>query len=678
MNEEFRGGVQVKNLTWTPFASARPLLNNLTFTIAPGEKVLLVGPSGSGKSTLLRAIAGVLLDTESGDLTGSINCGSVGLMLQDPNDTIVAPTLLREVAFGPENACYPSSDLEALVSRNLALVKIDKPLQSSSTDLSGGEMQRVALAGVLALQAGLLLLDEPTSMLDIESAKSVRSAVLSALSKEGQTLILAEHRFDDWLRDMDRILVLSSKGELLFDGPPIEVLEAHRTKLLELGIWIPGEPAPIPESAITPPRNSAEGSAKGSITVLTGNSGAGKTTLLKQMLRSDPAAKTILDGVGFVPQQPELTVVGDSVFESANFTARLAAKGLGIDAAESDAHTHQLLKDLGLNELEEQNPYEISGGEQRRLAVATAFSHYPRSAYLDEPTVGQDREAWSAIVGSIIAARDAGTQIVIASHDEDLISLADEVVKIVPEISSPVTPKPALVSGFAIIASPLILLVGSMGITTVRAGLTSILAWAAFWIAFSLFGLKLKIGLKFKAPKIMIAPIIGVLSIGLSNWYLSAGFALESGMTAALRVASFVFPGVLLASKLRPYRLGDQLAQTLRLPTRPVIAAMVAMERISFFTGMWSEIRFIQGIRGVTIHKGLVSRVRSSVLITFAMLIQAIRGAGTTAVAMDARGFSAEQMTERRTWAEPAKFGRLDLPVIIASVLVSSLPFLVH
>ena len=672
MTEEFRGGVQVKNLTWTPFASSRPLLNNLTFSIAPGQKVLLVGPSGSGKSTLLRAIAGVLTDTESGDFTGSITCGSVGLQLQDPNDTIVAPTLLREVAFGPENAGYPSSDLEALVSRNLASVQIDKPLQSSSTDLSGGELQRVALAGVLALQPGLLLLDEPTSMLDSDSAKSVRAAVLSALEKEGQTLILAEHRFDGWLNQMDRIMVLSSQGELLFDGPPIEVLGAHRTKLLELGIWIPGEPAPFLESAITRPRNSAEGPAKGSITVLTGNSGAGKTTRLKQMLQSDPAAKTILDGVGFVPQQPELTVVGDSVFESANFTARLAAKGLGIDAAESDAHTHQLLKDLGLSQLEGQNPYEISGGEKRRLAVATAFAHHPRSAYLDEPTVGQDREAWSAIVSSIIAARDAGTKIVIASHDEDLIALANEVVNIEPEIAAPVTPEPALVSGLAIIASPLILLVGSMGITTVRAGLTSIFALAALWIALSLFGLK------FKAPKIMIAPIIGVLSIGLSNWYLSAGFSIESGMTAALRVASFVFPGVVLASKLRPYRLGDQLAQTLRLPSRPVIAAMVAMERITFFTGMWSEIRFIQGIRGVTIQKGLISRVRSSILITFTMLIQAIRGAGTTAVAMDARGFSSESMTSRRTWAEPAKFGRLDLPVIIASGLVASLPFLVH
>ncbi len=666
MTTEFRGGVQVRNLTWTPFASSKPLLNNITFSINAGERVLLVGPSGSGKSTLLRAIAGVLQDTESGGMAGSIETGSSGLLLQDPNDSIVAPTLLREVAFGPENAGLPREAILNLVESTLASVQIDKPLQASSTDLSGGEMQRVALAGVVALRPNLLLLDEPTSMLDSSSALAVRQTVIATLKASQQTLIVAEHRFDGWVADLDRILVLDHDGQLAFDGMPSQILAEHRNELLDLGVWIPGEPATAAK-----PIKLAEGEFTcGSITVFTGNSGAGKTTELNRLIRADRNSETILTGVGFVPQQPELTILGNTVFESANFTARLAAQGLGIDAEESEQHTRRLLDLAGLSALESQNPYEISGGEQRRLALATALAHNPMSVYLDEPTVGQDRSAWASVVGLIVAAREAGMNVFIASHDQDLIALADRVIKIQPEIAMFRPPAVSKVSGLAILAAPIILLIGSMGIVSTKAGLASVVAIAAAWLILTMAGLK------FKAPKLLIAPVVGVLSIGLSNWYLSRGLQLETGLTAALRVASFVFPGVFLATALRPYRLGDQLAQTLKLPARPVIAAMVAMERIGFFTGMWSQLQFIHNIRGVTAHRSPLARIRSAFWMTFTLLVQAIRSAGTTAVAMDARCFS--KSTGRRTWAEQANWRQLDLLLITLSAVVAAVPFLVR
>ncbi|MEY3846703.1 MAG: hypothetical protein RJA66_970, partial [Actinomycetota bacterium] len=181
MTPSVRGGVQVTNLTWTPFASPTPLLNNINLRIEPGERVLLVGPSGSGKSTLLRAIAGLLDETESGQLIGQVRAEQAGLLLQDPNASLVSDTIYREVAFGLENLGVPRQMMSEKVAGQLNAVALDKPLEHASRDLSGGEMQRMALAGVLAMSPDVLLLDEPTSMLDSESAASVRAAVVSAV-----------------------------------------------------------------------------------------------------------------------------------------------------------------------------------------------------------------------------------------------------------------------------------------------------------------------------------------------------------------------------------------------------------------------------------------------------------------------------------------------------------------
>jgi energy-coupling factor transporter ATP-binding protein EcfA2/energy-coupling factor transporter transmembrane protein EcfT len=668
MRPEFRGGVRVSNLTWTPFASSKPLLNHLSFTIEPGERVLLVGPSGSGKSTLLRAIAGVLQTTEFGELSGELVADGAGLLLQDPNDTLVAPTILREVAFGPENSGYQADGLAHLVSASLDSVNIDKPLQHSSTDLSGGEMQRVALAGVLAMQPSLLLLDEPTSMLDQVAARAVREAVAEQLANHAQTLIVVEHRFDEWLPIVDRLMVLNHNGQLIFDGEPGKILNDHRAELLQLGVWVPGFDAPKP----TKVKLQVGDFSRGAITAFTGNSGAGKTTELNRLMRLDPNASTILTGLGFVPQQPELTILGSTVFESAHFTARLASPMLGVSTDQAEGQTRRLLDALGLGSLEQQNPYEISGGEQRRLALATALAHSPMSLYLDEPTVGLDRSAWASAVGVILAARDMGVKVFLATHDEALLALADEIIEIEPKPTVAKLKRKPSFSGLMILIAPLLLLLGSMAIREVKAGLVSLASLGVAWL------LLRALGARFSSPKALIAPVLGVISIGLTNWYLSSGLSVESGITAALRVSFFVFPGVFLATQLSPYRLGDQLAQTLKLPARPIVAAMVALERVIIFKNLWGQLRFIHQIRGVSAGTNPFAKIKSALGVTFGLLIQAIRGAGTTAVAMEARGFSRPPVSGSRTWAEKPKYERLDLILLLITVAVSTVPLLVH
>ena len=666
MTNSPRGGVQVTNLTWTPFASPQPLLGCINLSIAPGERVLLVGPSGSGKSTLLRAIAGLLDETESGELIGQVNASQTGLLLQDPNDTLVSDTIFREVAFGHENLGVPSDSMPAAVSEKLSAVDLDKPLEHPSRDLSGGEMQRMALAGVLAMDPDVLLLDEPTSMLDSESAASVRAAVISTVEQRNSTLIVVEHHFEQWLPLVDRILVLNRRGQLIHDGKPSEVLAKYGAQLLELGLWLPGSVPPKPRTF------DLGVNSPGKLTVLTGESGAGKTTELRRRLRDDPLAKTILTGAGYVPQQAELTIVGNTVFESAHLTAQLAAQGLGTPEAEAVAHTNRLLKELGVLELAQRNPYEISDGEQRRVAMATALAHSPMALYLDEPTVGQDRESWGSIVGAILSARNSGVTITLASHDPALIALADEVVEIKPEIEPSEPAARSKVSGLVVLLAPILLLIGSFAMSSLVEGLLAVtgLAIAALVLALA--------GLRIPSAKVLIPGFIAVVSVGLSNWYLSADLDPTGGAVAGLRLATFVIPGILLATQLRPIELGDQLAQVLRLPARPVVAAVSAMQRMNTTLNLWDELRFIHKIRGLGADGSPVSRIRAFTRLVFSLLIQSLRGAGTTAVSMDARGFSRPfgGPNGSRTWAKAPQRGQLDILVLVLAALVAALPLL--
>ena len=192
--------VEVRDLTWRPFGRRDPVLAGITVRIEPGSHVLLAGPSGAGKSTLLRALAGVLTTTESGDLTGSVlidgatpTGSSVGLMMQDPADALVAGRVGRDVAFGPENFGMPRDQIWSRVRAALAAVGFPYDEERPTNALSGGETQRLALAGVLALTPRVVLLDEPTSMLDPLSAAMVREAIMSAVRASGATLVMVEH-----------------------------------------------------------------------------------------------------------------------------------------------------------------------------------------------------------------------------------------------------------------------------------------------------------------------------------------------------------------------------------------------------------------------------------------------------------------------------------------------------
>ncbi len=773
--------VEVRDLTWRPFGRREPVLAGVSLRIEAGSRVLLAGPSGSGKSTLLRALAGVLTTTETGDLTGSILIdgsppagSSVALMVQDPADALVAGRVGRDVAFGPENFGMPRGQIWARVRSALASVGFPYDENHATAALSGGEAQRLALAGVLVLTPRLVLLDEPTSMLDPTSAAVVREAIKSAVRASGATLVMVEHTLSDWVDEVDRLVVLNAGGRISADGPVAATLAASADSLAAQGVWVPGVPAPcpleVPRTLCAP--TIAGGAAGGALVsaesvsvtresrvsvmsanrlatavralvdvsmavragecvAVVGPSGAGKSTLTSLLAGVDePSQGLVRPGVallaamgtgtpkaihrwpsrdlaarfGWVPQQAEHAVVGRTVREDVLSTSRL----LGLDPDAAEARADALLEVLGLSGLSDADPHHLSGGEQRRLALAGAIAHGPSVLVLDEPGVGQDRLTWAAVAGVVVAARDAGVGVVLATHDPLLIDLADRRVTLragrivdpgldarpptaagrLPTTTQPSDHSVRLAGGWSglrgrwsrlggqwsglaghsgplsLLLASIVLVLGAPFIDDLRT------AMIAFGVEIALAPVVLGIG---RLPWRRLLPgLFAVASVSFSNWLLSPGREVSTGALAGLRVAFFVMPGVLLASRIDPSALGDHLGQRLRLPARPVVAAGAALYRFESLGEQWDQLAGIRRVRGLGPSRSLVSRGRHVAALTFGLLIQTLRQAGRMAVAMEARGFSAS--VPRRTWAEPAPWRPADSLMLALGLAVAGIP----
>jgi energy-coupling factor transport system ATP-binding protein len=436
--------------------------------IEPGERVLLLGPSGAGKSTLLAALAG-LLPEDSGEQEGTVEVAGVdpradrsgvGIVFQDPQSQLVMARCGDDVAFGLENRGVPAGEIWPRVDEALHRVGFPYPRDRPTAALSGGEQQRLALAGALALRPGVLLLDEPTANLDPAGADLVRAAVAAALTG-GTTLILVEHRVAEALPLVDRVVVLEPGGGVRMDGPPGEVFAAHGATLAAQGVWVPGHPVPArrataapgevlltADRAGLPPRLAATDLRvrAGEALAVLGPNGAGKSTLALLLggllppgtgrvvagaglagreARTPPhrwRAPALVGRIGSVFQDPEHQFVCRTVAEELALGPRRTGRG----EPEVQRVVAELLERLRLTRLAGANPYTLSGGEARRLSVATALATAPRLLVCDEPTFGQDRRTWGELVDLLADLRDAGHGIVAVTHDRDVVAaLAD-------------------------------------------------------------------------------------------------------------------------------------------------------------------------------------------------------------------------------------------------------------
>jgi energy-coupling factor transport system ATP-binding protein len=475
--------IEARGWGWRHAGRRAWAVRGLDLHIEAGERVLLLGPSGGGKSTLLLALAGLLDPRGGGEAEGTLRVDGrdprtardrSGLLFQDPEAQIILGRSGDDVAFGLENRCVPTDSIWPRVDAALDAVAFPYGRDHPTVALSGGEKQRLALAGTMALGPSLLLLDEPTANLDPDGVDALRELLPRALARLGSTLLLVEHRVDAASELVDRVVVIDGPSGVVADGPPGTVFGRHGDALAERGVWVPDHRVPPPRSpkprpeahtlllaegaGFTYPGASAPALVRvdaqvraSEVLAVTGPNGSGKSTLallLAGLLRPttgrvsatealapgsghDPiwrwSARRLATRIGTVFADPEHQFLADTVRDE----LLLGPMHAGLEPAAARRRADALLDRLRLGPLAEANPFTLSGGEKRRLSVATALVAAPPILVLDEPTFGQDRRTWGEVLALLAGLRDDGRAICVASHDRDFVqALADRTLRL--------------------------------------------------------------------------------------------------------------------------------------------------------------------------------------------------------------------------------------------------------
>lgn len=473
-------------------------LDDVTLEVCRGERVCVLGANGSGKSTLASVICGLLAPDEGDvELAGHAVCtGGVpdlaayrdarrqlGLVFQNPDDQIVTSVVADDVAFGPENLGVPRAQISARVARELRRVAMEKYAHADPSRLSGGQRQRVCIAGALAMEPAVLVLDEPSSLLDVRGRAAIMR-VMGRLAAAGATLVHVTHFMDEALA-ADRVVVMQH-GHVALEGTPDEVFAAKNAQVIEaLGLEMPFEarlavalrqagaaggaiaapgapsdekpaacaPAAEPLAILARDLGFSYGSDAQALdgvslevparatTAIVGQTGSGKSTLLRLLCGLEAAdagsltvcginaatkrgRRQVRRAVGYVMQHPERQLFAQTVAEDVAFGPR----NQGLSATEVERRVAHALDLVGLADRRDVSPFELSGGQQRLAAIAGVLAMEPELLVLDEPTAGLDPRGRARLRALMADLAAHGVTLLQVTHSMEDAARADHVV----------------------------------------------------------------------------------------------------------------------------------------------------------------------------------------------------------------------------------------------------------
>lgn len=471
----------VANLSFKYRTRPELAIENISFDLKQGELLLIAGSSGCGKTTLARSINGLIPRSYRGERSGQVLLHGkdvaemkiaemaqvVGTLLQDPERQIVASNVYNEVAFGPENLGLPSAEIEVRVEQAMKRLKIEYLLERTTFNLSGGEKQKVALAGLLAMNPSILLLDEPLASLDPASAHEALE-IFRSLADEGKTIILVEHRVEDAIETRPDRLLYMEDGRIKYLGG-IRTLpkEIDHTQVKLPAEWVvqrikqEKKPASIPHVHKT--EDSSEPLVvfedvsfrydeeyplilkdvnltinRGDLIAVLGPNGAGKSTLVKHAigLLKPTSGRVLVQGedtrkmsvaqiarvLGYVFQSPTHMLYAPTVREELEF----GPKNLQFQKDIIDKSVAESLNTVNLTGFEDYPPLGLSFGQQKRTTIAAVLAMHSKIMVMDEPTAGQDFANYTRFMDALCSA-SIDTRSILSANFESTLFITHDV-----------------------------------------------------------------------------------------------------------------------------------------------------------------------------------------------------------------------------------------------------------
>ena len=464
----------VENLTFQYRRRSKPAIEKINFSVQAGQVILIAGSSGCGKTTLMRCINGLIPHTYSGEMNGDIHLfgksvtglelaeisQTVGTLLQDPERQILGSYVMNEVAFGLESLGIPREEISPRVEKALDRLGILHLRDRETFSTSGGEKQKIALAGILAMEPKILLLDEPLASLDPASAQEALQA-FRLLADEGIAVMIVEHRVEDVLTIHPDVFMYMDAGKLTYLGDTdglMDVVDYRRIKLpaevvLERArrdpppIFVPATNSPSEAETVLVRfekvhfRYNGDGPEvlkglnfnvnTGDVIAVLGHNGSGKTTMVKHALGllKPTEGRVLLEGqdtrkitvaqaahtVGYVFQSPSQMLFAPTVREELSF----GPKNLGFPAETIYQNVDWAIETVNLKTEMDMPPLALSFGQQKRISIAAILAMRSRILMMDEPTAGQDYWNYQAFMDGILQMPGFDAVIFI-THDVDL------------------------------------------------------------------------------------------------------------------------------------------------------------------------------------------------------------------------------------------------------------------